>query len=58
MCEEMKIKIAEMIIRTNGNFSTKDFENLGLPFEIFLQMSQVNNERLIEVSKKILKERE
>ena len=52
--EEKYFKLAKAIIAKDGNFSTKDIEESGFPFETFLQLSQVDNKVLIFNAKKIL----
>jgi hypothetical protein len=47
-------KLAQLIIDKKGNFSTKDFEKLGIPFEVFLQMAQIDNKVLVKNAQKVL----
>ena len=45
-----------LVIRTKGNPSTKDFEKCNLPFEYFVRMMNTNSKRLYATAKKFMKE--
>ena len=49
------IKLAKIIIKNNGNFSTSDCEKCNVPLHYFLQLSQLSNDNIINVAEKILK---
>ena len=51
----MKLKeLAKIIINNKGNFSTSDCEQCNVPFHYFLQLSQLSNDKLINVAQTIL----
>jgi len=49
-------KLAQIIVNKKGNFSAKDFEKLNIPFEVFLQMAQLDNKKLVQNAQKVLKQ--
>ena len=48
-------KLAQVIVDKKGNFSASDFKKLNIPFEIFLQMAQMDNNVLVKNAEKVLK---
>lgn len=58
MYNEGILKLSKIIVDKNGKFSTKDIENCGLPFEIFLALSQLSSERCLSNAKKIIEKSE
>jgi len=48
-------KLAQVIVDKKGNFSANDFKKLNIPFEIFLQMAQMDNNILVKNAEKVLK---
>ncbi len=48
-------KLARVIIDKKGNFTTKDFDDLKIPFETFLRMARIDKNVLIKNAEKLLK---
>jgi hypothetical protein len=47
-------KLAQVIVDKKGNFSANDFKKLNIPFEVFLQMAQMDNNILVKNAEKVL----
>ena len=54
MHSEGILKLSKIIVEKNGSFSTKDVEECGFPFETFLALSRLSDERCLINAKKII----
>ena len=54
MYKKEALKLSKIIVKKEGNFTTKDVEECGLSFEIFLSLSKLNKEKVLQNAKKII----
>lgn len=54
MYKKEVLKLSKIIAKKEGNFTTKDVEECGLSFEIFLSLSKLSKEKVLQNAKKII----